>query len=131
MIHRSYLTFPKSLRHFLFCDMQCLHTAKKMVAPSLQEAACRYLPLIVFAHETALVSNLPPPTPSSILPVIYLPSPIIPCFHPFMTPTRLTKRSKPVRLLCAKFEDGKITGKEDPKVVWQSNDVFSGCNLNM
>ena len=47
-----------------------------------------------------------------------------------MAPTRLTKRSKPVRLLRAKFEDGEISGKEDPKVVWQSNDVFSGCNLN-
>lgn len=42
---------------------------------------------------------------------------------------RLTKGSKAVKLLRSKFQKGEITGKEDPKLVWQSDDVFKQHKL--
>ena len=42
---------------------------------------------------------------------------------------KLTAQSPARRLLLSKFQSGEITGKEDPKVVWESNDVFQQHKL--
>lgn len=45
-------------------------------------------------------------------------------------PPRLTKGSKAVRILRGKFENGAISGQEDPKSVWLSDPVFQGHKLS-
>ena len=41
----------------------------------------------------------------------------------------LTKRSNAVRLLRSKFEKGELTGNEQPKAAWKSEETFQKHKL--
>ena len=50
--------------------------------------------------------------------------------YDFIMPPKLTKTSRPVKMLISMLQDGTLSGEETAKEVQETNDIFKNYNIN-